>query len=54
MNFRPPIRDVDRAGVACFSALPDDLLMWAHYADKHRGVCLKFVGNRFEPVIGEA
>ena len=36
------------------SNLPDDLLMWAHYADKHRAVCLKFVGNRFEPVIGEA
>ena len=46
--------DVDRAGVACFSAVPDDLLMWAHYAEKHHGVCLKFVGRRYEPVIGEA
>lgn len=25
-----------------FSALPDNLLMWSHYADCHRGICLGF------------
>ena len=31
-----------QVGVACFSAKNDDLLMWAHYADGHRGFCLEF------------
>lgn len=26
----------------CMTSKPDNLLMWAHYADKHSGVCLKF------------
>jgi hypothetical protein len=29
-------------GVACFSAAADNLLLWAHYADGHRGFCLEF------------
>ncbi len=29
-------------GVACFSETCKDLLMWAHYADGHRGFCLEF------------
>ena len=29
-------------GYFCMTARPDNLLMWAHYADCHRGVCLKF------------
>jgi hypothetical protein len=33
-------------GVLCFckyeEETDDNILMWAHYADKHRGVCLKF------------
>ncbi len=28
--------------VCCFTTKSDNLLMWSHYADKHRGVCLKF------------
>lgn len=31
-----------RVGVMCISEVHDDLLMWAHYADSHRGVCLVF------------
>lgn len=31
-------------GVFCVSAKPDDILMWAHYADSHRGLCLEFDG----------
>ena len=32
-------------------------MMWAHYADNHRGVCLeidtdKFIGENKEPLIG--
>ncbi len=29
-------------GLCCFSLVPDNPLMWAHYADAHRGVCLVF------------
>lgn len=29
-------------GVTCFSKKHDNLLMWAHYANKHRGVVFKF------------
>jgi hypothetical protein len=31
-----------RVGVMCLSEFHDDVLMWAHYADAHRGVCLVF------------
>ena len=29
-------------GIACFCEQPDDMLMWGHYADGHRGLCLEF------------
>ena len=32
-------------GVLCVSAVCDDILMWSHYADFHRGVCLEFDGE---------
>jgi hypothetical protein len=38
-------KDVDQAGIACFSKVRDDILMWAHYADKHKGLCLEFDGS---------
>lgn len=31
-----------RIGVFCLSEIDDDILMWSHYADGHRGICLKF------------
>jgi len=32
----------EQRGVACFSELRDDIVMWSHYADGHRGFCLEF------------
>ena len=29
-------------GIACFSQNESSLLMWSHYGDRHKGVCLKF------------
>ncbi len=29
-------------GIYCMSKINDSTLMWSHYADKHRGVCLGF------------
>lgn len=30
------------SGVFCMTPKPDNLLMWAHYADEHKGACIKF------------
>lgn len=32
-------------GISCFSEKNDELLMWAHYADKYKGFCLEFSSN---------
>jgi hypothetical protein len=29
-------------GICCFSDIPNNNLMWSHYADGHRGICLVF------------
>jgi hypothetical protein len=31
-------------GVLCVSEINDDILMWSHYADCHRGICFEFDG----------
>jgi len=36
------IRDTGLLGVSCFSGRDDSILMWSHYADYHRGICLRF------------
>ena len=35
---------IESVGAFCVSERCNDLLMWAHYADSHRGVCLEFDG----------
>ncbi len=34
-----------RVGVLCLSEVYDSILMWSHYADCHRGVCLIYETN---------
>jgi len=34
--------EIETVGLSCLSAKNDDLLMWGHYADGHRGFCLEF------------
>ncbi len=29
-------------GITCFSEIPNHPLLWGHYADSHRGVCIEF------------
>jgi hypothetical protein len=31
-----------RYGVCCFTTKADSTLMWSHYADHHKGICLEF------------
>lgn len=33
---------LDDLGVCCFSSENRDTRLWSHYADEHRGVCLKY------------
>lgn len=33
---------INSMGICCFSSNDDNILMWSHYADYHRGICLKF------------
>lgn len=33
---------MSKTGICCFSTLEDNILQWSHYADYHRGICLKF------------
>lgn len=33
---------MEHNGVTCFSEVNDDLLMWSHYSDGQRGICLEF------------
>lgn len=47
MEIKQPIIDAytniqKKSGVACFSEVPDSILMWSHYGDSHKGVCLEY------------
>jgi len=33
-------------GVICFSEKPDEILMWSHYSDNHKGICLEFTAEK--------
>lgn len=39
---------LNERGVSCFAERNDNLLMWSHYGDGHRGFCLEF-DTKFEP-----
>jgi hypothetical protein len=41
--FRETLSDLsERTGVLCFSRAWHNPVLWSHYADKHKGVCLGF------------
>lgn len=35
-------KELKETGICCFSKEYDNILMWSHYAQDHKGVCLKF------------
>lgn len=41
--------DMDKIGVLCLSVIPDNLLLWSHYSDKHRGLCYEFEHDGSKP-----
>lgn len=50
-------QSVGELGVYCLSERFDDILMWSHYADAHRGICLILAASQMyadlslEPVV---
>ena len=42
----------DRWKVYCLTPIPDSTLMWSHYAENHKGICLEFQLDN--PVFGSA
>jgi len=36
---------LDQLGVYCLTTSRDNILMWAHYSDNHKGFCLEFDGQ---------
>lgn len=35
-------KEMKRLGILCLTGDNDNLLMWAHYADEHKGVCIEY------------
>ncbi len=35
-------RESSKFGIYCFSEVPNDILMWSHYADSNKGVLIEF------------
>lgn len=46
--------NIDACGLLCLSERNDDILMWSHYADSHKGICLEFEATANTPLFGEA
>jgi hypothetical protein len=44
--------DVDKVGILSLTERRDDLLMWSHYANSHRGLCLEFATSIYEVFFG--
>jgi hypothetical protein len=40
-------KPIDGLGLCCFSRSIDNYLLWSHYADSHKGVCLGFDFARY-------
>ncbi len=41
-------------GIFSLTRIPDDILMWSHYADSHKGFCIKLLDDEKERFIARA
>ena len=48
------VNQLKNIGVDCLSAKNDDILMWSHYADGHKGFCLEFEGSDYKTFLKRA
>lgn len=44
--------NAERWRIYCLTPHPDSTLMWSHYGDRHRGICLEFDAS--VPIVGNA
>lgn len=44
------IRASYKFSICCFSTAPENNLMWSHYADSHKGICLIY-DFKYEPIV---
>jgi hypothetical protein len=44
---------VSNAGILCFSAVGNSVLMWSHYAEEHKGICLIFDTSKDLGILAE-
>jgi len=51
--LKPFIAHVDKFGVCCFSKTNKNILMWSHYANKHKGLVLEFKEKLLDKSIYE-
>ncbi|MDX9881236.1 MAG: DUF2971 domain-containing protein [Prolixibacteraceae bacterium] len=45
------LNKISRSSICCFSTSFKNTVMWSHYGDKHRGVCLNFDWSIPEPFV---
>lgn len=38
-------KEISKRGIYCLTPFPLNTLMWSHYADNHRGICIEFDKN---------
>ena len=47
-------KNKDKLKICCFSEVDDNILMWSHYADSHKGLCLEFDTKKIPDTIDAA
>lgn len=52
-KFQSDFEDLrTRMGITCLSETDDSLLMWAHYASNHSGICVEYELLEFNKLLG--
>ena len=44
-------KTISEIGICSLSGVPDDILMWSHYADSHKGFCVKIFDDENDKFI---
>jgi hypothetical protein len=51
-SLRQNLNDfISRTGVCCFAEIKDNILMWSHYANYHKGFCIEFNYKKLEDAL---
>jgi hypothetical protein len=53
-SFRQAVEDSKELRVFCLTEVNDNILMWSHYADKHKGFCIEFERSDHNFLAGES